>query len=156
MADEPRRESAPRPLRFPADGPPVHTEVGQRRRGLIELLGAEGTGAYGPYVALPRGRYLARLRFRAGWALGGTAALDVSADNGETRIASLLFDGARLAGEDTAAEVPFEAETDLVGVEVRLFCRAGFTGALEAVEIIPRDGRDAGAAAAGTGGEPAP
>ena len=129
-------ESAP-PLRFAAGGPPVHTHVGQRRGGLIELLGAEGTGAYGPYVALPRGRYLARLRFRPGWAPGGTAVLDVSADNGETRIASRPFEGARLAVSGMVVEVPFEAATDLAGVEVRLFCRPGFTGALEAVEIVP-------------------
>lgn len=36
-----------------------------------------------------------------------------------------------------AVELPFEAATELSGVEVRLFCRAGFTGALEAVEIDP-------------------
>ena len=124
-------------MRFPAGEPPVQTEVGQRRGGLIELLGAPGAGAYGPYVALPRGRYVARLRFRAGWAPGGSAALDVSADNGETRIASLPFEAAGLADAGMAVETPFEAATDLVGVEVRLICRAGFTGALEAVEIEP-------------------
>lgn len=124
-------------MRFPAGGPPVHTQVGQRRGGLIELLGTEGTGAYGPYVALPHGRYLARLRFRADWAPGGTAVLDVSADVGETRIASRPFEAARLAEMGMAVELPFEAAADLVGVEVRLFCRPGFTGALEAVEIEP-------------------
>ncbi len=122
-------------LRFDAAGPPVHTEIGQRRGGLIELLGAEGAGAYGPYIALPRGRYVARLRFRAGWAPGGAAVLDVSADNGETRIASLPFEGARLAEAGMAVELPFEAAVDLSGVEVRLICRPGFTGALQAVEI---------------------
>ena len=122
-------------MRFPAGGPPVHTEVGQRRGGLIEFLGAEGTGAYGPYIPLRRGRYVARLRFRAGWAPGGTAVLDVSADTGETRIASRPFEAARLAEAGMAVELPFEAAADLVGVEVRLFCRPGFTGALEAVEI---------------------
>ncbi len=124
-------------MRFPAGEPPVHTQVGQRRGGLVELLGAEGTGIYGPYIALPRGRYVARLRFRAGWAPGGTAVLDVSADAGETRIASKPFEAAGLAGAGMAVELPFEAESDLAGVEVRLFCRPGFTGALEAVEISP-------------------
>ena len=32
-------------------------------------------------------------------------------------------------------ELPFEAAADLSGVEVRLFCRPGFTGALEVMEI---------------------
>ena len=104
---------------------------------MIELLGAEGTGAYGPYIALPRGRYVARLRFRAGWAPGGAAVLDVSAEVGEVRIASRPFEGARLADTGMAVELPFEAAADLSGVEVRLFCRPGFTGALEAVEIAP-------------------
>jgi hypothetical protein len=122
-------------VRFGADGPPIHTQVGLRRNGLIELLGAEGTGAYGPYVALERGRWVARLLFRAGWAPGGEAVLDVSADTGETRIASRPFAGAELAASGMAVELPFEAATDLSGVEVRLFCRPGFTGALEAVEI---------------------
>ncbi len=125
-------------LRFAAGGgPPVHTQIGQRRNGVLELLGAEGAGAYGPYIALPRGRYLARLRFRAGWASGGAAVMDISAGNGETRIASLPFEGARLPASGMAVELPFEAETDLTGVEVRLFCRPGFTGALETVEIVP-------------------
>ena len=124
-------------MRFPAGEPPIHTEVGQRRGGLIEFLGAEGTGAYGPYIPLRRGRYVARLRFRAGWAPGGAAVLDVSADVGETRIASLPFEAARLAGTGMAVELPFEAEADLAGVEIRLFCRPGFTGALEAVEFDP-------------------
>lgn len=78
---------------------------------------------------------MARLRFRAGWAPGGSAVLDVSAGNGETRIASLPFEAARLADAGMAVELSFEAATDLAGVEVRLFCRSGFTGALEAVEI---------------------
>lgn len=124
-------------LRFPADKPPIHTVVGERRGGLVEFLGAEGTGAYGPYLSLPRGRYVARLRFRAGWAAGGTAVLDVSADVGETRIASKPFEAARLAETGMAVELPFEAASDLAGVEVRLFCRPGFTGALETVEIAP-------------------
>ncbi len=131
----------PPPLRFGAGGPPVHTQVGQRHGGLIELLGAEGAGAYGPYIALPRGRYVARLRFRAGWAPGGAAVLDVSADHGETRIASLPLEGASLPGFGMAVELPFEAAADLSGVEVRLICRAGFTGALEAVEIAPAAAR---------------
>ena len=83
---------------------------------------------------------MARLRFRAGWAPGGSAVLDVSADNGETRIASLPFEAARLAESGMAVELPFDAETDLVGVEIRLFCRPGFTAALEAVEIAPAAG----------------
>ena len=128
------------PLRFPADGPSIHTEVGQRRGGLIELLGAAGAGAYGPYIALPRGRSVARLRFRVRWAPGGEAALDVSADNGEARIASRLFERDRLADTDMAGDLPFAAAADLSGVEVRLICRPGFTGALEAVEIAPDAG----------------
>lgn len=122
-------------LRFPAGEPPMRAVAGQRRGGLVEFLGAEGTGVHGPYVALPRGRYVARLRFRAGWAPGGTAVLDVSADIGETRIASKPFEAARLAEAGMAVELPFEAASDLADVEVRLFCRPGFTGALEAVEI---------------------
>ena len=115
----------------------MHTKVGQRRSGLLEFLGAEGVGAYGPYIALPRGRYVARLRFRAGWAPGGAAVLDVSADNRETRIASRPFEGAKLPEAGMAVELFFEAAADLSGVEVRLFCRSGFTGALEAVESAP-------------------
>jgi hypothetical protein len=124
-------------FRFAATEPPMRTQVGQRRNGLVEFLGAEGTGLHGPYMHLPSGRYVARLRFRAGWAAGGTAVLDVSADNGETRIGSQPFEGARLAASGMAVELPFEAASDLSGVEVRLFCRPGFTGALESAEIAP-------------------
>ena len=130
-----RREEAL--MRFEAAGPHLHTMVGQRRKGLIELSGAAGAGVFGPYVALPRGRYRARMRFRAGWACAGAAALDVAADVGKTRLAMLPFEGAALAGSGMTVEVPFEAAADLAGVEVRLICRAGFTGAVEAVEIVP-------------------
>ena len=97
---------------------------------------------FGDLVRLGDGgdqRDFARLEqtFREGWASGGAAVMDVSAGNGETRIASLPFEGARLPASGMAVELPFEAETDLAGVEVRLFCRPGFTGALETVEIAP-------------------
>jgi SAM-dependent methyltransferase len=124
-------------LRFAAVEPPMRTQVGQCRNGLVELLGAEGTGLHGPYIPLPSGRYIARLRFRAGWACGGTAVLDVSADNGETRIGSQPFESAGLVASGMVVELPFEAASDLSGVEVRLFCRPGFTGAIEAAEIAP-------------------
>jgi hypothetical protein len=124
-------------LRFAAHEPPMRTQVGQCRGGVVEFLGAEGTGLHGPYIPLPEGRYIARLRFRAGWAAGGTAVLDVSADNGETWIASQPFEGTRLAAVGMVVELPFEAASDLSGVEIRLFCRPGFTGAVEWAEIAP-------------------
>jgi hypothetical protein len=43
-------------------------------------------------------------------------------------------------------ELPSEAAADLSGVEVRLICRPGFTGALEAVEIAPADADGSGRA----------
>ena len=125
-------------LRFAADAPEVKTQAGLRRGGSIEFVGVPGTGVFGPYVALPRGRYVARLRFRRGRGLAGSAVMDVSAGNGQAQIARRALDAA-LMPDHTAVDLSFEAGEDLAGVEVRLFCAAGFTGALEAVEILPDD-----------------
>lgn len=121
-------------LELTADSPQLQTATGLRQAGRIEFAGNEGVGVYGPYIALPRGRYIAKLRFASGRPVVGSAMMDVSAGNGEVRIASRLLRSG-LSDGSTDVCLAFEAREDLSGVEVRLFCANGFRASLEAVEI---------------------
>ncbi|MBP0492357.1 class I SAM-dependent methyltransferase [Pararoseomonas indoligenes] len=115
----------------------VQTATGQREGGAILLDGTAGTGLYGPYVPLARGRWTARLHFRPDAPASGTAVMDVSAANGSARLAARAVQGEALVAEGWVATLPFEAAEDLIGVEVRLFCERGFTAVIEAVELLP-------------------
>ena len=53
----------------------------------ILLEGAAGTGLFGPYITLPAGTYLARLRFRAGAPARGRARMDVACNTGRHPLA---------------------------------------------------------------------
>jgi SAM-dependent methyltransferase len=124
-------------VQLAASDPRLRTEIGMRRDGAIILEGAGGTGIYGPYLPLPRGHWIARLRFRAGVPVSGAAVMDVSAGNGAARLAARPVQAEAVPAEGWVLSLPFIATEDLSGVEVRLFCEPGFRAALEAVEILP-------------------
>jgi len=124
-------------VRLDASDPRVQTAVGRREGGAILLEGGEGTGVFGPYVGLPRGPWVARLRFRTG--VRGGATMDVCAGNGAAPVAARPVRGEALAGEAWVASLPFIAAEDLSGVEVRLFCERGFEGAVEGVDLVPAE-----------------
>ena len=113
----------------------LNTVAGRREGDAILLEGAAGTGLFGPYITLPAGTYLARLRFRAGGRPGprpdgcrlqhGPAPAGGTADR--WRDAS-----ARPAHLD----LPFGAERDMETLEVRLFCEEGFQAVIAGVDIL--------------------
>ncbi|MCR0980512.1 class I SAM-dependent methyltransferase [Roseomonas populi] len=127
-------------LHLPATDERVHTAVGRRENGAIVLDGRAGTGLFGPYLPLARGGWTARLRFRPGAPAMGGAVMDISTGNGASRIAARAVQGEALIAEGWTASLPFTAAEDLIGVEVRLFCEAGFAAVLDGVELVPEEG----------------
>ncbi len=125
-------------FRYRGGDPALRTQVGAQHADAVALRNAPcGTALFGPYIALPAERYVARLRFGARGPRRGTAVMDVSAAVGERPIATRPLDVASLDDADPVAELAFVAEEDLTGVEVRLFCEDGFTCDIEEVEIRP-------------------
>ncbi|HEX3952476.1 MAG TPA: class I SAM-dependent methyltransferase [Stellaceae bacterium] len=123
---------------YSAADPALQTQVGERVGDVIALRDtAQGTGMFGPYIALPAHDYLARLHFRAGLPRRGRAVMDISAEGGERPLVQCMVDLAALDNLRPVAELPFVADRDLNGVEVRLFCDQGCTADIEAVEIRP-------------------
>ncbi|MGE5269145.1 MAG: class I SAM-dependent methyltransferase [Thiohalocapsa sp.] len=123
-------------FRFAGDDPALRSQVGARQGGAIVLRRAPaGTALFGPYAALPAERYVARILFRGTAARHGNAVMDVCAAPGPTTLATRRLDMRALV--EPVVELPFEAADDLREVEVRLFCDAGFTAEIAAVEIRP-------------------
>jgi SAM-dependent methyltransferase len=123
---------------FPANDPALRTDVGIREDDAIAFYNAApGTALFGPYISLPAGRYVARLRFAAASERRGQATLDVCAAAGAQRLAARDIDAALLPGPQPIAELAFGSASELHEIEVRLFCAGGFTARIESVEIRP-------------------
>lgn len=125
---------------FRADGGDarLNTVAGRREDGAIVLEGRPGTGLFGPYITLPAGTYLARLRFREGLPAAGRARMDVACSTGRHLLAERRIDADAIGAEAGCLTLPFGAERDMETLEIRLFCEEGFQAAIEAVEILLR------------------
>ena len=112
----------------------LQTQTGLRRDGAITFASATaGTGLYGPYIDLPAGRYLARIRFRPGAPRAGHAVADVVCADASQRLAEMEI------GHGDVIELAFSAASEAKGLEIRLFNRGGFTAMIDAVEIEPQN-----------------
>jgi hypothetical protein len=132
------RHRAAAAFRFTATDGNLHTQVGIFRDGAIVLdRAAKGSGLFGPYIDLPAGRYVARLNFRPEATLHGRAVADVVCDVGRTRLAQARIDARAGAQPLESIEMAFASDADMIGVEVRLLCAAGFSATLDSVEITP-------------------
>ncbi|MDO9707550.1 class I SAM-dependent methyltransferase [Paracraurococcus lichenis] len=133
---EARRRDQP-VFRATGGDPRLQTQAGRREGDLILLEGRAGTGLYGPYITLPAGTYLARLRFRGGFA-AGRARMDVACRTGSHLLAERQVDLGAIGAEGLSFDLPFGADREMETLEVRLFCEQGFQAAIEHVEILPR------------------
>jgi SAM-dependent methyltransferase len=126
------------PLRFDARSGRLGTLTGRMTPAAVLLAdAANGAGLFGPYVPLPAGDYLARVRFLPGQPLAGQATLEVTARRSEEVVAARAID-ASAAGQDAPyLELPFTLAAARDDIEVRLMNQAGFSGSIEAVEIDP-------------------
>ncbi|MGG5811719.1 class I SAM-dependent methyltransferase [Falsiroseomonas sp. CW058] len=138
------RKAAELGLRWGADAPEIRTAAAVKRGGAVAFDGRAGTLVFGPYAALPAGRWRARMTFRAAGTATGRARMDVSAGAGARVLAARPLTAAAILEGGLAADLPFEAAEDLEGVEVRLHGEGrglfdrGFGGVeLLAVEILP-------------------
>ncbi|WP_431272816.1 hypothetical protein [Dankookia sp. P2] len=132
---EARRRDQP-VFRATAADPRLNTQAGRREGDAILLEGAAGTGLFGPYITLPAGTYLARLRFRPGAPVGGRARMDVACSTGRHLLAERQVDGGMVGVVGLHLDLPFGAERDMETLEVRLFCEEGFQATIAGVEIL--------------------
>ncbi|HEY5048394.1 MAG TPA: class I SAM-dependent methyltransferase [Rhizomicrobium sp.] len=125
-------------FRFLAGDSDLQTQVGDRRDDVIVLdRVAKGTGLYGPYVDIPAGRYIGRIKFLNGSVTSGHAMMDIACRNGQKQLASGSLDKLILVERPFVAELIFASDAEMNGVEVRLFCERGFSAIVDSVEIVP-------------------
>jgi len=124
------------PMRLAGTDPRLATATGRRSgSGIILEAAAAGTALYGPYVALPPGRYAATLHFRGMPLSRGTARMDVACRGGQLVLGDRPIEGSAIGPGATGFAVAFELAEAASDLEVRLFNDAGFSAVVEAVEI---------------------
>jgi ubiquinone/menaquinone biosynthesis C-methylase UbiE len=141
-------------LRFTAVHGALKTQVGACHGSSIVLDdAAAGVALFGPYIDLPADRYVARIHLHPGTPRRGNAQMDVAVDDGTRQLAQRLIDLATLPNDCPVAELAFAASEGLHRLEVRLFCHAGLSARIDAVEIAVMDTK-AGEQALGLAADP--
>lgn len=128
--------SALMPMRFGLADAKIGTKTGQ-------LVGSEltfnnaaaGEALFGPYCALPPGRFIARIEFRADQLPVGVAKMEVCALSANELLSSRRVEMTEINSDRPYLELPFSLETPREDIEVRLINDAGFSGCLTAIEI---------------------
>ncbi len=119
--------------RFDAGDDCLRTGIGSRESDVIRVTaGKRGHALYGPYVPLPAGRYVAKVRFARERACKGGATIDVC--NNPVILAQHVLRGEDIAS-DGVARIEFALPDPLGALEVRLYSDGSFCGDIEAVEI---------------------
>jgi hypothetical protein len=127
---------APLHLEFSADTGVIGTQAGVRMPGLgVASHGQPGWLAFGPYAALPAGRYRARVLGRVLPDHAGHVHADVALEQGKVLLAALELDAAQVqAGVSGPVlfTMDFQVPQAVEGVEVRVQvdaqARIGVTG----------------------------
>lgn len=111
-------------LHYSTDEPTIGSEVGERRLGAgTTTTGKAGWLLFGPYAALPAGRYRVEIQGFAEPEHAGTVYVDVARDKGATVVAAVELDAARLAeaaSEDGWIVLPFTLAGPAADIEVRV------------------------------------
>jgi ubiquinone/menaquinone biosynthesis C-methylase UbiE len=115
----------------------LFSEVGERIDDQFVFNGRPGTGIFGPYVALPAGRYTARMKFAAGTQCEGMATVDVACRAGQMRLALKSFKASEFVDDEKTVQLSFMLPEDVADLEVRLFCEDGFKASFSLLQIIP-------------------
>src|SRR5205085_10814266 len=90
---------------------------------------------FGPYIDLPPGAYIGRIRFAPGTRLAGRVEFNVSTDRGAVIIAQRPHDLAETVRPQDGLVLEFLLAEPASGCELRLFCDAGVSATIAAVEI---------------------
>jgi hypothetical protein len=111
-------------LHYSTDEATIGSEVGERRLGAgTSTTGRAGWLLFGPYAALPAGRYRVELQGFAEPDNAGTVHVDVARDKGATVVAAVELDAAQLAdaaSEDGWVVLPFTLAGPATDIEVRV------------------------------------
>lgn len=110
-------------LHYSTDEPTIASEVGERRLGAgTATTGRAGWLLFGPYAALPAGRYRAELQGFAEPDNAGTVHVDIARDKGATVLAAVELDAAQLAdaAQDAWIVLPFTLDAPANDIEVRV------------------------------------
>lgn len=122
-------------LSFPATDSRLQTQVGVKRDGLVVLDRAKGGyGLFGPYIALPPGKWTVRIHFDPSVKKAGRAKIDVTADYGTARLAATKIDLAKVKGDEL--ELTMKLTREAAAVEARLLCLDSVGGAISAIEFL--------------------
>lgn len=123
---------------FPASDCRLHTNIGKRSGGFIELTDTgTGCGLFGPYIELAPGGYAARIRLAADGERCGRVEMNISAQSGAIVIAREFFELGELPKGAASIAVAFVLPDILADCEVRVFCEAGVRATVSALEIEP-------------------
>lgn len=120
-------------LRFSADDPRLHTMTGEKRDGVIRLRSGPGFGLFGPYISLPTGQCVARIRFSG--QPRGRAVMDICTDAGRTVLASRAVDLDALGEEGRSVELAATLDGPCSECEIRLLCEPGVDADIESLEL---------------------
>ena len=111
-------------LHYSTDEPTIGSEVGERQLGAgTHTTGRPGWLLFGPYAALPAGRYRAELQGFAEPGHAGVVHVDVARDKGATVVAAVELDAAQLADsatQDGWVVLPFTLAEPASDIEVRV------------------------------------
>lgn len=111
-------------LHYSTDEPTIGSEVGERRLGAgTTTTGRTGWLLFGPYVALPAGRYRVEMQGFAEPDHAGSVHVDVARDKGATVVAAVELEAAQLvesASEDGWVVLPFTLAAPAADIEVRM------------------------------------
>jgi len=145
-------------LRIPAGDDRLHTQIGRCAGNVIVVENAgPGCGLFGPYVDLPIGAYIGRIRFAPGTPLAGSVEFNISAEGGAVVIARRRYDLGESGRPQDGLTLEFLLAAPANGCELRLFCDAGVSATIDRVEIednagelaaalVPRDEAETGLA----------
>ena len=125
------------PMRFEMGNAKIGTQTGRLAGAELTLADAPaGVALFGPYAALPAGRFVARIQLQPGVPLTGRAAMEVCARGASELITSRPCNMADASAEQPTLELPFVLDSARQDVEVRLINEANFCGTVLAVEIF--------------------
>lgn len=120
---------------FSADDERLRTAIGEKEDGQILVHGGTtGCALYGPYAALPRGQFRAKVHFAADATLKGKVVLEVTTGRGKDVVASARF--SLPEQKIRQIELPFTLSQPASGCEIRLQCGRDVTATITGAEII--------------------
>lgn len=130
------------PILFPATDPRLMSQVGHKENGGIQIKAPGGennrhVALYGPYIALPKGKYRAELEIVVTSPNAQGATVDVCCSGGQVELYSRSCAAEELMGG--LVSMDFATDQKVEGLEVRFFVPGGFTGSIKHLRLLALD-----------------